>query len=107
MVTLYKQIARPKLMAFGKCFPDTKAQLGAWWAEAKRAEWKTPADVKVQYRNASILKGGRVVFDICGNKYRLIVKFDYKKWIGFVCFLGSVDDHRSATSIARRCRLAA
>lgn len=82
-------IARPKLIAFGERFPDAKAQIDVWWVEAKRAEWKTPADIKAQYRNASILKGGRVVFNICGNKYRLIVKFDYEKGIGFVRFLGT------------------
>jgi len=82
-------IARPKLIAFGNRFPDAKAQLDAWWAEAKQAEWKTPADIKAQYRSASILKRGRVVFNICGNKYRLVVKFDYEKGIGFVRFLGT------------------
>lgn len=82
-------IARPKLIAFGERFPDAKAQIDVWWAEAKRAEWKTPADIKAQYRNASILKVGRVVFNICGNKYRLIVKFDYEKGIGFVRFIGT------------------
>jgi mRNA interferase HigB len=82
-------IARPKLIAFGSRFPDAKAQLDAWWVEAKQAEWKTPADIKAQYRSASILKGGRVVFNICGNKYRLIVRFDYEKGIGFVRFLGT------------------
>lgn len=82
-------IARPKLIAFGNRFPDAKAQLDAWWAEAKQADWKTPADIKAQYRSASILKRGRVVFNICGNKYRLVVKFDYEKGIGFVRFLGT------------------
>jgi mRNA interferase HigB len=82
-------IARPKLIAFGNRFPDAKAQLDAWWAEAKQAEWKTPADIKAQYRSASILKGGRVVFNICGNKYRLIVRLDYNKGIGFVRFVGT------------------
>ncbi len=82
-------IARLRLIAFGERFPDAKVQLGAWWAEARRAEWKTPADIKAQYRNASILKGGRVVFNICGHKYRLVVRFDYGKGIGFVSFLGT------------------
>ncbi len=82
-------IARPKLIAFGERFPDAKAPLDMWWAEAKRAKWQTPADIKAQYRNASILKGGRVVFNIGGNKYRLVVWFDYKKGIGFVRFLGT------------------
>ena len=82
-------IARPTLIAFGERFPDAKAQLDAWWAEAKRAQWKTPADIKAKYRSASILKGGRVVFNICGNKYRLIVRFDYERGFGFVRFLGT------------------
>lgn len=82
-------ISRTKLIAFGARFPDAKAQIDVWWVEARRAEWKTPADVKSQYRSASILKGGRVVFNICGNKYRLIVKFEYEKGIGFVRFLGT------------------
>jgi len=82
-------IARPRLIAFSERFPDAKAQLDVWWAEAKRAEWRTPTDIKAQYRNASILNGGRVVFNICGNKYRLIVRFDYEKGIGFVRFLGT------------------
>ena len=82
-------IARPKLIAFGERFPDAKVQIDVWWAEARRAEWKTPADIKAQYRSASILKGGRVVFNICGNKYRLILKFGYEKGIGFVRFLGT------------------
>ncbi|MGJ8604415.1 MAG: type II toxin-antitoxin system HigB family toxin [Marivita sp.] len=86
-------IARPKLIAFSKRFPDSKSQLDAWWAEAHRANWKTPAEVKAQYRNASILKGGRVVFNICGNKYRLIVRFDYEKGIGFVRFLGTHEEY--------------
>ena len=82
-------VARPKLIAFGERFPDAKVQIDVWWAEARRAEWKTPVDIKAQYRSASILKGGRVVFNICGNKYRLILKFDYEKGIGFVRFLGT------------------
>lgn len=86
-------IARPKLIAFSKRFLDSKSQLDVWWAEAHRASWKTPAEVKAQYRNASILKGGRVVFNICGNKYRLIVRFDYEKGIGFVRFLGTHEEY--------------
>ena len=77
------------LVAFGKRFPDAKAQLDAWWAEAQRAKWRTPADIKAKYGTASILKGGRVVFNICGNKYRLIVKFEYEKGIGFIRFVGT------------------
>lgn len=77
------------LIAFGERFPDAKAQLDVWCAEARRAKWQAPADIKAQYGTASILKGGRVVFNICDNKYRLIVKFEYGKGIGCVRFVGT------------------
>ncbi len=86
-------IARPKLRDFCEQFPDAKAQLDVWWAESHRASWKTPADIKAQFGSASILKGGRVVFNICGNKYRLIVRFDYEKGIGFIRFLGTHEQY--------------
>jgi len=86
-------ISRPTLISFGERFPDSKSQLDAWWNEAKRAEWKTPADIKAQYGTASILKGSRVVFNICGNKYRLVVKFEYLKKIGFIKFIGTHQEY--------------
>lgn len=61
----------------------------AWYAEAKRAMWATPAEVKAQYRNASVLKDSRVVFNIGGNKYRLVVKIRYDKGIVYVRFIGT------------------
>ena len=82
-------IARPQLRDFGVRFPDAKGQLDAWWAEASAARWTTPAEIKEKYRSASILKGGRVVFNICGNKYRLIVKFEYERGLGFIWFIGT------------------
>jgi mRNA interferase HigB len=69
--------------------PSAKGELQAWYAEAKAAEWKTPADVKAKYRNASVLKGGRVVFNICGNKYRLVVWINYKFAIVYIRFIGT------------------
>jgi len=69
--------------------PSAKGELQAWRAEVKHAEWKTPADVKAKYRNASILKAGRVVFNICGNKYRLAVWINYKFAIVYIRFIGT------------------
>ena len=86
-------IARPKLIAFSQRFPDAKNQLDSWWAEAKRASWKTPADIKAMYGSASILKGSRVVFNICGNKYRMVMKFEYELGIGFVRFVGTHEEY--------------
>lgn len=68
---------------------DSRAPLEAWYAETRRASWQTPQRVKDQFRNASILKNGRVVFNIAGNKYRLIVAIDYQRQVGFIKFIGS------------------
>lgn len=65
-----------------------KTQLDAWYAEAAKAEWKNSAELKLQYSSASILSAERVVFNIKGNDYRLIVAVNYHyqvmliKWVG-------------------------
>ena len=69
--------------------PATAAELKAWHAEAKAADWATPAQVKAKYGNASILKGGRVVFNICGNKHRLVVWINYDFRTVYVRFVGT------------------
>ena len=70
-------------------FADSKRPLEAWFAEVRKAAWTSPAQVKVQYRNASILKSGRVVFNIAGNKYRLVVHIRYDLGIVFIRFIGT------------------
>lgn len=61
----------------------------AWYAEARHAEWATPADVKAKYGNASILKEGRVVFSICGNEYRLVVWINYEFFTVYIRLIGT------------------
>ena len=68
---------------------ESQEALKAWYKEATSASWKGPAEIKKQYRSASILKDSRVVFNICGNKYRLIVKINYTIGICFVRFVGT------------------
>jgi mRNA interferase HigB len=70
-------------------YADAKGPLEAWYAEAMQAAWKTPQQVKAQFGSASILKGGRVVFNIGGNKYRLVVAVDYGRQACFVKFIGT------------------
>ena len=70
-------------------YPDAEGQLQAWYYEAKNADWKTPADIKQKYGNASLLADNRVVFNICGNKYRLIVKIAYRAGLVYVRFFGT------------------
>ena len=67
-------IAKSALEAFWKLYPDSEQALRAWHQEATHATWRNPPDIKEQYRSASILKGCRVVFNIAGNKYRLLVE---------------------------------
>jgi len=82
-------IARKALREYGEREPEAEAHLNAWYHEARAAEWNTPADIKEKYRSASILKGGRVVFNIAGNKFRLVVRIDYEFAIVFIRFIGT------------------
>lgn len=68
---------------------DAKGSLEAWYHEARHARWETPADIKSRYASASVLKNSRVVFNIGGNKYRLVVKIDYAAGIVFIRFIGT------------------
>ncbi|CDG22292.1 conserved protein of unknown function [Xenorhabdus poinarii G6] len=70
-------------------YPDAEQPLKAWVDEASRANWNTPAEIKEQYRSASILKNRRVVFNIKGNAYRLIVAIAYQRGWMFVKFIGT------------------
>ena len=82
-------IARGTLREFWKVNPEAEQALKSWFQEAKRAEWKNPAQVKEQYRNASVLGNGRIVFNICGNKYRLVVDINHNTGIVYVRFVGT------------------
>lgn len=60
---------------------DAKQQADAWYQEAMNAKWASPADIKARYGSASILAGNQVVFNIKGNKYRILVMVDYRNQI--------------------------
>ena len=68
---------------------DAEQALKAWFEEASHAQWQQPSDIKEQYRNASILKNRRVVFNIKGNDYRLVVLVRYGQGLMFIRFVGS------------------
>lgn len=91
-------IAKRTLREFWESTPkyaDAEDPLRAWYREAKQAVWQTLADVKEQYRNASILKNNRTVFNIAGNKYRLVVEINYPAQIIFIRFIGTHQDYDS------------
>lgn len=68
--------------------PALDQALKAWLREARHADWRSPHDIKAQYRSASILRNNRVVFNICGSKFRLVIQANYAfkivriKWVG-------------------------
>jgi mRNA interferase HigB len=82
-------IAVSTLRDFWQRYPDAEQPLGAWYEEATSATWTQPANIKAQYRSASVLKNRRVVFNIKGNDYRLIVAVAYKLQVVYVKFVGT------------------
>jgi len=70
-------------------YSDSEQPLRAWFREASRADWKSPAEVKAAFRSASILANNRVVFNIAGNKYRLVVRVNYAYRVIYIRFVGT------------------
>ena len=82
-------VAKKILRDFWLKQTDSEQQLRTWYKEASKAIWTSPTDIKKEYPQASILKGSRVVFNICGNRYRLVVRINYeRKWV-FIRFIGT------------------
>lgn len=79
----------PRLRDYWETHSDVEDALKTWYYEASHADWQNPADVKESYRNASIIANNRVVFNIKGNKYRLIVAIRYDIGIIFIRFIGT------------------
>lgn len=86
-------ISRKAIREFWGEHPDAEQPLKAWFAEAKIASWTQPADVKAKYGSASILQGGRVVFNIAGNKFRLVVQINYEHFTVYVRYVGTHKDY--------------
>ncbi|MBT3423086.1 MAG: type II toxin-antitoxin system HigB family toxin [Bacteroidetes bacterium] len=70
-------------------YSDSEASLRAWYHDVKKAEWKNSNELKQLYKNASILGEGKVVFNIKGNDYRLVVAIDYDFQVIFIRFIGT------------------
>lgn len=70
-------------------YADAEISLRAWYYDAKMATWKSSNELKEQFRNASIVGEGRVVFNIKGNTYRLVVAIDYEFQVIFIRFIGT------------------
>jgi mRNA interferase HigB len=73
--------------------PALKAALDAWFAEVRRAQWASTADIKRLYATASIVTADRIVFNVKGNDYRLVVAIDFEKGIVWIKWLGTHRDY--------------
>lgn len=82
-------IAKRTLREFWEQHADAEQPLQTWYKTTELAQWETPSDVKSDYGHASILADNRVCFNIAGNKYRLIVKIEYKFRIVYIRFVGT------------------
>jgi mRNA interferase HigB len=82
-------IARKPLVQFWCEHPDAKAGLEAWYHEARAAAWRSSSDIKSRYRSASIINSRRVVFNICGIKFRLVVDINYRAGLVYIRFVGT------------------
>jgi mRNA interferase HigB len=75
---------------------DAREPAMAWFHQVKQADWAKPADLKRDIRSASILKDGRAVFNIAGNKYRIVVWINYPYTVVYIRFIGT---HRQYDAI--------
>ena len=92
-------IALSTLKAFwarGALYQDVQQPALAWYRDVLKADWATPTAVKTQFRSASILKDGRVVFNLAGNKYRLVVWINSPYRVVYIRFIGT---HRQYDAI--------
>lgn len=86
-IEVLRILAKKILRDFWGKHPNSEQQLKSWYLETENAEWANPNEIKIEYPNASILSNNRIVFNIKGNHYRLIIKisYDYKMvWIRFI-----------------------
>jgi mRNA interferase HigB len=82
-------ISRRTLREFYEKHPDATIPLQTWFHDVQRAAWKSPAEIIAVYKNASILANNRVVFNIKGNRYRLVVVVVYQHGVVYIRFVGT------------------
>ncbi|WP_246052690.1 type II toxin-antitoxin system HigB family toxin [Leptospira semungkisensis] len=80
-------------MEFWKKHPKAKIPLSAWYDEARKSFWGKPSDIKEKYRSADFIPGDRVVFNIGGNNYRVVIKMEYRFGGVYIRFVGTHDEY--------------
>lgn len=86
-------IAQSTLRAFSIKYPHARKPLGDWYRFTSNVTWQSPADIKTTFRSADILPDNRVVFNIGGNDFKLVVKIEYAFQTVYVRFVGTQADY--------------
>jgi len=86
-------ISRRTLREFWEKHPDSSIALQTWFHDVEHAVWNTPADIKAVYQNASLVANNRVVFNIKGNHYRLVVVVIYQHGVVYIRFVGTHEEY--------------
>jgi mRNA interferase HigB len=86
-------ISKKKLTEYWIVHPDTKFALSEWYAWTRKTSWKSSQDIKSRYASASFLASNRVVFNIRGNRHRLVVIVAYKKGVVYIRFVGTHSEY--------------
>ena len=86
-------ISRRILREFWEKHPDASIPLQTWFHDVQRTHWASPADIRVTYQNASFLANNRVVFNIKGNRYRLVVVVVYQHSVVYIRFVGTHEEY--------------
>ncbi len=81
------------LRKFWRAHAAAEVPLKAWYHEARQARWRSFQDIKNRYRHADVIAGNRVVFDLKGNSYRLVVRINYQSGCIFIRFVGTHADY--------------
>jgi mRNA interferase HigB len=86
-------ISKKVLKDFYTKYPDCEQQLKSWYLEANTSNWMSPKEIKKEFPSASFLKENRIVFNIKGNKYRLIVRITFKYQMIWIRFVGTHEEY--------------
>lgn len=92
-IQILRAIAKKVLRDFWTKHPDCEQQLKSWYKEAEDATWKSPNEIKREYPSASILEDNRIVFNVKGNNYRLIIKINYHYQMIWIRFIGTHSEY--------------
>jgi len=88
-----KVLGRDKIEKFSKKHSNAKGALNAWFSEAENSDWKTSQDIKNRYGSADFLANNKVIFNIKGNHYRLVVKVRYQNGIVVIDWVGTHSEY--------------